>query len=252
MSALAGLFAGVTVGGVGSRLVMRASSLVSPDVSGIGVRSEQGFRIGEVTVGGTLALVIFLGIFVGVIGAVMYALTQPWLAWSGRWRGVLFGVFLFVVGSASSDALNPDNRDFFLLDRLGIVVVLFVALFIGFGVVMDRAYRWLDERLPEFDAGLPLVQAAYLFALAIAPVIGVGVITLTLLSTGNCDCEPSVVVGIGVVGLAAATVGTWIATQRSAGTRVTAALHVVGWLSLATAVTAGTIRAISDVVEILA
>ena len=93
---------------------MRVSGALAPDFAQ-GVSTEAGNRVGEITLGGTLVLVFIIGIAAGITGAVLYAVFRPWLAWAGRFRGVAFGVVLFAAGSATSDVLNPDNPDFFIV-----------------------------------------------------------------------------------------------------------------------------------------
>ena len=61
---LAGAGLGAVVGGGGGRLVMRILALAAPERS-LGQVTENGNRVGEVTVGGTIELVVFVGIFAG-------------------------------------------------------------------------------------------------------------------------------------------------------------------------------------------
>ena len=71
MGLLSGAVAGVIVGGIGSRIVMRILAVVNNELSGI--PTENGNIVGEITVGGTLGLLIFGGIFAGIIGGLSYA-----------------------------------------------------------------------------------------------------------------------------------------------------------------------------------
>ncbi len=71
MGLLSGAVAGVIVGGIGSRIVMRILAVVNNELSGI--PTENGNIVGEITVGGTLGLLIFGGIFAGIIGGLFYA-----------------------------------------------------------------------------------------------------------------------------------------------------------------------------------
>ena len=65
---LAGAVSGAIVGGIGGRLVMRIAAVAAPD-GVIGSVTENGNRIGDITAGGTLELVIFAGILFGGVGA---------------------------------------------------------------------------------------------------------------------------------------------------------------------------------------
>ena len=71
---VAGVEAGVIVGGIGSRLVMRVLAAVNYDL--IGVRTESGNLAGDITVDGTMSLIIFLGIFAGVFGGLVYIIAR--------------------------------------------------------------------------------------------------------------------------------------------------------------------------------
>ena len=73
---VAGLVTGFVVAGAGGRLLMRVAAIAGPDRA-IGRLTESGFRVGEITLGGTLELVIFVGLFAGGIGAVIYLVTEP-------------------------------------------------------------------------------------------------------------------------------------------------------------------------------
>jgi hypothetical protein len=248
---LAGLGAGLLVGGVGSRLVMRAASLLSPDVSGTGVRSEQGFRVGEVTLEGSIELLVFIGIFTGLFGAVYFAITRPWLMWAGKWHGAAFGLVLFAIGSATSDVFNPDNRDFVVLDNIPVIVLLFFALFVLFGVTIAWLYGWLDRRLPSSDDSGPMV-AVYALASLLSLIIVAGAFAMLVTDEG-CDCNPPLVAGSAFLVLAAATVALWaVARFTNGGSKVMSALTTVGWASLTVAVVAGAVRAISDISDIIA
>ena len=54
---ISGVAAGIVVSGLGGRLVMRIAALLHPDA--VGALTENGNRIGDITVGGTLSLVLF-------------------------------------------------------------------------------------------------------------------------------------------------------------------------------------------------
>ncbi len=246
---LSGVAAGLLVAGLGGRLVMRVSSLLSPDVSGTGIRSEQGFRVGEVTLEGSIELLIFIGIFSGLFGAVYFAIARPWLMWAGRWHGAAFGLLLFAIGSATSDVINPDNRDFFILDNVPVILLLFFALFVLFGVTIAWLYGWLDRHLPADGAGSMIV--VYALASFFSLTIVAGALVMAVTSEG-CDCDAPVVSGSAYIILAAATVALWVVRRKTPGSRAVNVLITIGWTSLAVAFIAGAVRAISDISDILA
>lgn len=246
---LAGVMTGILVGGVGGRVVMRLSSLISPDVSGTGVRTEQGFRVGEVTLEGTIALVVFVGIFSGLFGAVYYAVARPWLLRFGQWQGVAFGLLLLLVGSATSDVFNTDNPDFVILDVIPLTVLAFVALFVLFGVVIAALFGWLDRRLPAVDGSrwmLGVSAISVLPGLLILP----GAMVMLVTEQG-CGCDPPLVAGGAFVALTVITIALWLLRRFGAGPRSARTLVVVGWGALAISVIAGAVRVLSDLAAII-
>ena len=100
-SGLAGFGAGFIVGGVGGRLAMRAASLI--DQSAHGSRTEAGFRIGEFTLGGTLELVIFIGLFGGLAVSAIWTVTERWLPGSTRAKVMSSAVVAVAFGGPPGD-----------------------------------------------------------------------------------------------------------------------------------------------------
>ncbi|MEX0826183.1 MAG: hypothetical protein WD184_05475 [Acidimicrobiia bacterium] len=238
-----GLLTGVVVGGLGSRVFMRiAGATGRPAARGAG--TEAGFRVGELTVGGTMALVVFVGIFAGIIGALLYAIFRPWLSWAGRFRGLVFGVVLFAFGSASSDVMNPDNVDFLILGNDLINVVMIVALFLAFGVVIEEIHRALDRRVaPSGDRmRIGLVLFAATGALLSIP------LTITTMFGDGCDCGPPIVAAWFTILAGVGTVLWWVSSRRGAA-RLPA--QVLGYAGLIGTTAFGLVRAISDAAEII-
>ena len=146
VAGIAGVVTGVIIGGVGGRIVMRVSAIAAPDRV-TGTRTENGFRIGDISLGGTLELVIFVGIFSGMVGAICYVITEPWLAWAGRWRGLVFGSVLLLI--ASPLVLDTENFDFVILRPRELNIAMFSALFLAFGVLMVWMRATLERWLPQ-------------------------------------------------------------------------------------------------------
>lgn len=249
---LAGLAAGVLVGGIGSRLFMRIAGAAS-GARGFGRTTEAGFTVGEVTFGGTLGLVLFVGILSGIVGAGMYLAMQPWLGWARRWSGVAFGVLLFGLTSATSDLMNPDNIDFFILGNGPLLVALIVGLFIGFGVVIEALYRYLDARLPGAEAGRRSAGIVY------AVLSAVGVLLVASLGSavlgggeGICGCEAPVRASWSFLVVLASTVVLWIGAVTQLPAWLGRIAIVTGYLGTAGVLVFGLIRAISDAGDIIA
>ncbi len=139
-ASLAGLITGIVVGGLLGRVVMRISGfLAGPGL--VGVQTANGNRVGTITLEGTLAIVVFVGVGVGLVGGMVYAVTEPWLRPFGRWRGLVFGVAL--LAAAGSTVIESGNVDFIRFGPPALNVAMFGALFVLFGV----AIAWLFDRV---------------------------------------------------------------------------------------------------------
>lgn len=141
LAALAGVLSGIVVGGLLGRLAMRVSGAMSaPEL--IGVSTAAGNRVGDITLAGTLALVVFVGLPSGLAGGVLYRLVEPWLAVFGaRRRGLVFGLGLLLVFGFT--VLEPFNFDFRRFGAAPLNVALFAVLFPAFGVSLV----WTLDRL---------------------------------------------------------------------------------------------------------
>jgi hypothetical protein len=248
---LAGLTAGVLIGGIGSRLFMRIAGAAS-GAEGLGRTTEAGFTVGEVTVGGTIGFVVFIGIFSGIVGAGMYLALRPWLGWAGRWRGVVFGVLLFGLTSATSDLMNPDNIDFFILGNGPLLVVLIAALFVAFGVVVEEAFRFLDARLPGDEAGWRSAGVVYVVFTAVG-ILAVASLGSAVLGGGEgiCGCEAPVRASWSFVVVAASTVVLWIGAVTRLPSMFGRIASGTGYRGTAGVLVFGLIRAISDAADIV-
>jgi hypothetical protein len=177
-----GAIAGPLVLGFGGRLAMRITAATSSDRAQ-GVLTEAEETVGEITFGGTLGLIVFVGLFGGLIGAFAYLLLRRWLR-GPAWRaGAIVGLLgLAVVGRAA--ALDPDNIDFEILTPRWLAVAMFVALAPLFGIVLaalierlDRSYPTLAARPGAIAAHAPL--ALFAFAAPFVVVIIAGALIAT-------------------------------------------------------------------------
>jgi hypothetical protein len=202
---LSGIVVGVVVGGVGSRLVMRLSAIAAG--SGVqGVTTANGNRVGEITVGGTIALIIVAGVFTGILGGLLYASLRPWLAPFARWRGLIFG--LGVLGLAGSQVLDEANSDFIILRPPLLNVAMFAALFVIFGITLPLAF---DRTLRKLAEGSLISDALTFLGLLLAGlVVGTGLVAaFDALTSGPTTVELISLLTLGVIlaGLAARTLG---------------------------------------------
>ena len=183
--------AGALVGGVGSRIMMRLSALAAPEARG--ALTENGSVVGEITLEGTLALMLFAGIGSAVIGAGAFTVLRPWLPSGTVARGLVFGGFLLAfLGSA---VVGPANADFVVLGDRALNVGLFSALFLAFGLVASGVLSRLDARLAPAATLSP--RGWTLTVIGALPVVP-GIVALAL--------GPSSDLGLALVGASVAMV----------------------------------------------
>lgn len=132
---VAGIPVGVVAVGLGSRLAMLLLRLTSPQQVR-GIDSDDGFRIGQVTLAGTYNLLV-IGAAIGIIGAGAYRAVAPWLigpTWFRRFTTAAASGA--VVGSM---LIHSDGVDFTLLKPTWLALGLFVALPAAFGALIGPA-----------------------------------------------------------------------------------------------------------------
>lgn len=245
---IAGVGTGVLIGGLGGRVVMRISAIAAPSFV-TGASTEGGNIVGDITVGGTLALIVFVGILAGLVGAVSYLITEPWLAWAGRWHGLVFGGFLLATGSTV--AFEPGNRDFLILGRQELNVAMFAALFVGYGLLIRPMIRTIDHRLPVTDPNRPIRHGwGYLLLAA----FGLQFLALFFAQFFSADAsgsdDPPVLLGLVVVGLTLAT-ATWYGVRLAGRRGPPPVITVGGYVLVGLAAGLGITRALRDIGEII-
>lgn len=143
-SASAGVLAGLIVGGLGGRVVMRISAIAADSD---GLITEGGNRVGDVTVSGTIALIIFGGALTGLVGGLVLFTIGSWLPRRTASRALSFALVLTAITGATIVA--AENRDFLILDPPELNVALFLLLFAAFGIVAVVIDEALDGIIPE-------------------------------------------------------------------------------------------------------
>jgi hypothetical protein len=128
----AGFVAGFLVAGLGGRLMMRLMAATS-GASAQGRLTEAEERVGEITLGGSVAFVIFVGLLFPAIAAFVYLPLRRFLprrAWSA---GAVFGLLLLATLGVG-DPLSPDNVDFAILTPRPLAVAFIAVLAVLFGM----------------------------------------------------------------------------------------------------------------------
>ena len=143
---VAGCVAGVLVAGAGSRLVMRLLALTSQDVEGSFTEADE--VIGDISLEGTLGLIVFGGLPAGVLTGAVYALAGPVLP-RGRVGGVALGLLVLVLAGTRIDPLRADNFDFDLVGPPWLAVLGFTAVAVLSGMVVVAVANRLGAAAPR-------------------------------------------------------------------------------------------------------
>lgn len=169
-----GLAGGILVMGVGGRLAMRLLGATGGDDAQNRI-TEANEVVGEVTVGGTIGFIFFVGVLSGLVTTVMWFALRRFLppAWVG---GLLFGAGLLVVFGTRNDPLRPDNRDFDIVGPWWLAVLAFTALALAYGVALSSFSARLSRWLPLVGRGRR--SAAYLALLVLVPLFPFGLAAL--------------------------------------------------------------------------
>lgn len=160
---IAGGITGAVVGGLGSRLAMRISGIMSSDRVARMSRTEAGARVGEITFGGTLTLVIF-GTIIGIIAGLFYIALRQYLPKKWQFSGLAFGLLLLAI--AGSFIIEGDNRDFRIFGSSIANVLMFISLFPLFGLLLAYLVERF-ERSKWFNISNFYLQLVLIFGLSL-------------------------------------------------------------------------------------
>lgn len=170
LGAAAGALTGLVVGGIWGRAFMSILAGLNPEDHG--TLTDDGFAMGQFTVGGTINLVT-AGMAIGAIGGLLFLALRglrfgpTWF----RWTSMVLGIVV-VVGS---QLLHSDGIDFSRLEPIGLAVAMTLSmpLLFAFGIIW-LGDRWLGDgptvwqRLP---AAVPWVARGLLTALALVAAV---------------------------------------------------------------------------------
>lgn len=224
VAAIAGVGSGVVVAGLGGRLVMKVVALVAGP-GAVGNVTANGNTVGDLTLSGTMVLVLFSGVFQGLIGGLLYLAVRPWLEPLGRWRGLAFG--LAVLALLGHAVLEPGNGDFQRFGAVGLNVSLFAALFVVYGIVIAPLFSAIERGAERSRFAAAIAWLGVLPALLVIA-LGVGATVAGLLGADD-SFRPAF--GLLIVGtLVAGAFGRLIGPRRLAARALVAAVVIGGAL----------------------
>ncbi len=236
---IAGLLAGIVVAGLGGRIVMRLAAIMVP--ASDGRFTENGNQIGDITLSGSLGLILLAGLFFGLAGATVWVVVAPWIPGAGLRRAILaMPIAVALTGMALIHGTNPD---FPILEHDALVVAMLVALVALCGLTIALLDDWLDDRLPR-AGGASKVSTALYFTMALAA----SVLILPVVVRGYFDTDARL--ALSLVGVGLATLAWWV--LRSQGrVRQPSRLLITGRVALLAAIVFGVLDLVPNVAAAL-
>lgn len=238
---IAGVIAGVFVAGFGGRLAMRLAFLAFPGTAGS--LTANGNVIGEITLNGTLGLVLF-GAFGGLFVGTIWVALSTWIPWTGLRRALATVPLAIALGTVV--LIDGENPDFVLLRQSPFVVSILLLLIGVVGLAAALADGWLDGRLPRVE-GAPLGVVAVYASIALTATIVMVPSVLAVLFVGD---RPRILVGLALVVAGGATL-LWWRMRLHGRTRPPRDLVLVGRASLVAIVVLGIVDLAPEVIEAL-
>jgi hypothetical protein len=222
-TAAAAMVAGILVPGLVGRLMMRVLAVTSPEEAQ-GRITDADEVVGEVTVGGTISLVVFVGLFGGVLAMAGFAVVRRWLPQRSLLAGLLAAGLGGGLLARPSGLLDPDNRDFAILEPTWLAVAFAVALMVTFAllgaVLIDRwAPSWPrpGRSVRGVAAVTPLLPLVLAGPPGVAVVTAIGFRTLVSPAVERQRWLAPVDQVLRVVVLVAAVAGAvWVAASAAA------------------------------------
>lgn len=199
---IAGGLTGFVVAGAGGRLVMRLAAIAVP--SATGRFTENDNVIGDITLSGSVGLILAGGLFFGLFGGTLWVVVSPWIPGTGFRRAILTVPIAFALTGVA--LIQGDNPDFRLLRYDGRVVAMLMVLIALAGALIALVDGWLDRRLPL--AGTSGRMDALYAAVALAGALLILPIVIQLSFQANA------LEGVGLVGVGLATLAWWTLRYR--------------------------------------
>jgi hypothetical protein len=213
---------------------MRLAAIVVPTAAGS--FTENGNRIGEITLSGSLGLILFGGLFFGLAGGTVWVVVSPWIPAAGLRRAILAApIAVVLTGSA---LVQGDNPDFLILQHDTGVVAMLLALVAVAGSSIALVDGWLEPRLPR-PTGAARADALY----AIVALSGA---LLILPVTVQAYLAEQALLGFALIGVGLATLAWWM-LRMTGRTRRPRSLLIAGRAALLAAVASGALELAPEV-----
>ena len=234
----AGAIVGIVVAGLGGRLVMRLAAILQPD--SVGRFTENGFQIGEITLSGSLELIL-VGLFIGLIGGTIWVVVSPWTPGTGVRRAIITMPMAIALGSFF--LIEGDNRDFQILQHDPVVVASLIVLVALVGLTLPLTYDWLGRRLPHATSGRSRATWLYAIIALLGAFLVLPIVIASYLFTAH---EATVRVGLALLVVGLSTLSWWVLRIRGRAEPPTI-LTIVGRTALLVAVVLGFAATVAEV-----
>ncbi len=205
---IAGILVGIFVAGLGGRLVMRLATILHEDT--VGRLTEQQAIVGAITFEGTMVLLLFGGLGMGLLAGMIWVIVRAWLPGHGLGRALVTGLLAVAIGSPS--LIQRTNPDFSILGFDPVVVALLLALVFAVGFSMALTDGWLDRHLPRAARGAGIATTAYLVIALLGLILIVPVAAGILLD--QPDYRAPIRTGFALLVTGACTLTWWVMRVR--------------------------------------
>ncbi|MGH2967949.1 MAG: hypothetical protein ACRDK0_02615 [Solirubrobacteraceae bacterium] len=138
---------------------------LADDREDFGSITGSGAFVGEITLGGTVA-VLLTGVALGIVGALTYVALRSWLPASGAYRGLAFVVI--VLGFGLFVTIDGNQEDFVFLNT-AVSILSFAAVLVLFALVVPPL---IDRLAPRRVGHSPWGRGAVAAVLALSLVAG--------------------------------------------------------------------------------
>jgi hypothetical protein len=235
---IAGLLVGLVGAGVGGRIAMRLAALLVP--TSAGSLTQNGNRIGEITLSGSLGLLL-TGAVIGLLAGTVWVVVSPWIPGTGLGRALLVAPIAVSLGAIG--LIEANNPDFSTLQHDPRVVAVLLVLVAMIGFLFPLVDGWLDRRLPHVTRGRTGLASTYGLVTAAGAVL---ILPPAVLGYLQSSSPGAALIGIALFGVGFATLWRWF--RRLGGEAVpTRTLTLAGRASLLAAVLAGYAATITSV-----
>ena len=179
IAASVGILTGIVVGGVGSRLAMRAIAATS-DPRLHGVLTSDREPIGEITLDGTIGLLLFVGVIGGALLGVGYLLVRSLLPDDLRVRAACSAVLVWCIGA--STMFDSSDFDFRVLEPGWLAILMFSAIFLVAGWVVAAGIEVALRSWPAPGRGSAWRYAPVVLLLPFFPLLGLLLVVVLIRS----------------------------------------------------------------------